>query len=66
MTCIVGIQFGLYLGFQPETFPKVRGSPSSVWRAGLHIPRSGRDGPLGTRRLQRRVRHNLNLAVANR
>ena len=42
---IVGIQFGLNLGFQPETFPKVRGSPSSVWGIGLHIPSSVGGGP---------------------
>ena len=62
---IVGCQFGLDLGFQPETFPKVGGSPGSVWRAGLHIPSTGGGGPVRARRLHRRIRHILNLAVAN-
>src|ERR1051325_10417535 len=63
---IVGIQFGLDLGFQPETFPKVRGSPSSVWGIGLHIPMCWGGSPRRAGRLQRRIRHTLNLVVANR
>src|SRR5689334_6060696 len=66
VSCIVGIQFGLDLGFQPETFPKVRASPSSVWGIGLHIPRGGGGRLHRTRRLHRRFRHTLNLAVTNR
>ena len=63
---IVGIQFDLDLGFQAETFPKVCASPSSVWGIGLHIPMSGGGGPGRPRRLHRRIRHTLNLAVTNR
>src|SRR3954469_13009587 len=51
MTCIVRIQFGLYLGFQPETFPKVRRRPSPVWGIGLHISMHGGGGPAWIRRL---------------
>src|SRR6186997_1279159 len=63
---IVGIQFGLYLGFQPETFPKVGCRPSTVWGTGLHIPMGGGRGRFLARRLHGRIRHNLNLAVINR
>ena len=63
---IVGIQFGLYLGFQAETFPKVRRFPGSVRGAGLHISCGGDGGPARTLPLHRRVRHTLNLAVTNR
>src|SRR4051812_46220915 len=63
---VVGIQFGLDLGFQPETFPKIRGFPSSVWGVGLHIPMSGGGGFWLPGSLHRRVRHTLNLVVANR
>ena len=63
---IVGIQFGLDLGFQPESFPKVGCCPSSVWGAGLHIPMGRSSGPARTRHLHRRIRHTLNLAVTYR